>query len=445
LKGNENLTPDERARLMTNFRGYDIAPDMVRLSRANMYLHGFPNPVIYEYDALTSEERWDERCDVIMANPPFMTPKGGIRPHNRFSIKAKRSEVLFVDYIAEHLNPGGRAGIIVPDGIISTVQNSYQQVRKMLVEDSLWCVVSLPGGCFNPYSGVKTSILFLDRNMARRTDDILFVKIEADGFDLGAQRRQIDSNDLPAALSAIKKWKTTGRTPKDAAASIVGRKRILEATDYSLSPGRYAHNGIYVSKRWATAKLKDVVLDVKSGFACGSSAANGEGIPHLRPMNITTGGELVWEGTKYISEGFFADKVEYSLKQGDILFNNTNSKELVGKTCFVDRDMRAAFSNHLTRIRTDRTKMLPRFLALLLREMWRQGVFLDLCHKWVGQAGINNTVLSSLDIPLPPIAVQKDIMEEMDAIRQDIEMHKKQIAELESAMSNRLTIIWNEK
>ncbi|HUS09399.1 MAG TPA: N-6 DNA methylase, partial [Pyrinomonadaceae bacterium] len=106
------LTGDERSRLMDNFCGYDISPDMVRLSRANMYLHGFPQPRIHEYDTLTSEERWDERCDVIMANPPFMTPKGGIRPHNHFSIKATRSEVLFVDYIAEHLNVKGRAGVI---------------------------------------------------------------------------------------------------------------------------------------------------------------------------------------------------------------------------------------------------------------------------------------------------------------------------------------------
>src|SRR6202795_1178294 len=114
VRNNENLTPDERARLMTNFCGYDIAPDMVRLSRVNLYLHGFPNPVIHEYDALTSDERWDERCDVIMANPPFMTPKGGIRPHNRFSIKAKRSEALFVDYPADHLTPPGGADISAP-------------------------------------------------------------------------------------------------------------------------------------------------------------------------------------------------------------------------------------------------------------------------------------------------------------------------------------------
>ena len=80
---------------------------MVRLSLVNMYLHGFAAPHIFEYDTLTSEDKWNEYADVILANPPFMSPKGGIRPHNRFSVQSKRSEVLFVDYIAEHLTPNG--------------------------------------------------------------------------------------------------------------------------------------------------------------------------------------------------------------------------------------------------------------------------------------------------------------------------------------------------
>jgi len=94
--GHSTLTPDERGQLAADFKGYDIAPDMVRLSRVNMYLHGFADPHIFEYDTLTSDERWNEFADVILANPPFMSPKGGIRPHNRFSVQSKRSEVLFV-------------------------------------------------------------------------------------------------------------------------------------------------------------------------------------------------------------------------------------------------------------------------------------------------------------------------------------------------------------
>ena len=204
--GQSRMTPQERGALAENFRGYDISPDMVRLSLVNMYLHGFVAPQIYEYDTLTSEDRWNEYADVILANPPFMSPKGGIRPHNRFSVQSKRSEVLFVDYMAEHLSPNGRAGIIVPEGIIFQSQNAHKRLRKMLVEDYLVAVVSLPAGVFQPYSGVKTSVLILDRALAKRTDHIAFFKVENDGFDLGAQRRPIDRNDLPRVQAELAEY-----------------------------------------------------------------------------------------------------------------------------------------------------------------------------------------------------------------------------------------------
>src|SRR4030042_1394210 len=197
------LTPDEKGRLAQNFAGYDISPDMVRLSLVNLYLHGFADPHIYEYDTLTSQDRWNEYSDVILANPPFMSPKGGIKPHNRFSVQSRRSEVLFVDYMAEHLTPGGRAGIIVPEGIIFQSQTAYTRLRKMLVEEYLVAVVSLPAGVFNPYSGVKTSILILDKSLARKTNTIAFLKVENDGFGLGAQRREIGKNDLPQVQAEI--------------------------------------------------------------------------------------------------------------------------------------------------------------------------------------------------------------------------------------------------
>ena len=177
---------------------------MVRLARVNMYLHHFTKPQISEYDTLSSDEKWDDNYDVILANPPFMTPKGGIIPHNRYRVKAKRAEVLFVDYIAEHLNPAGKAAIIVPEGIVFQSATAYKELRKYLVDDGLlYAVISLPAGVFNPYSGVKTSILLIDKPLARMRDDILFVKINHDGFDLGAQRREIKQNDIPDIINAI--------------------------------------------------------------------------------------------------------------------------------------------------------------------------------------------------------------------------------------------------
>lgn len=130
------LSPAERTHLLSHMQGYDISPDMVRLSLVNMYLHGFTDPHIMEYDTLTSDERWQEHADIILANPPFMSPKGGIRPHKRFSVQSNRSEVLFVDYIAEHLTPTGRAAIVVPEGVIFQSGNAYKSLRKMLIEEN---------------------------------------------------------------------------------------------------------------------------------------------------------------------------------------------------------------------------------------------------------------------------------------------------------------------
>lgn len=163
---------------MKNLRGYDISPEMNKLAMVNMYLHTQnKNPDIRNYDTLTNTDHWNEYADVILANPPFMTPKGGIEPHTRFRVPAKRSEVLFVDYIASHMNEYGRAGIIVPEGVIFQSQNAYRQLRHFLLDESLVAVISLPSGVFQPYSGVKTSILILDRVMAKQTDHIAFLRL----------------------------------------------------------------------------------------------------------------------------------------------------------------------------------------------------------------------------------------------------------------------------
>ncbi|MBI5652393.1 MAG: SAM-dependent DNA methyltransferase [Chloroflexi bacterium] len=256
------LTPDERARLVNNIKGYDISPDMVRLSLVNLYLHGFTDPHIYEYDTLTSDERWNEHADVIMANPPFMSPKGGIRPHKRFSVQSNRSEVLFVDYIAEHLSTNGRAAVIVPEGIIFQSGTAYKALRKMLVENHLVGVISLPAGVFNPYSGVKTCILWMDRALAKKTNEILFVKIENDGFGLGAQRREVKGSNLPDALRLIGDYKASLANTRPEGflkpfgsdspnVTLVDKASIAENGDYNLSGERY---------KWRCTQARNIKL-----------------------------------------------------------------------------------------------------------------------------------------------------------------------------------------
>ncbi len=239
------LSPDDKTKLTHNIAGYDISPDMVKLALVNLYLHGFSDPKIFEYDTLSSDKRWDETFDVILANPPFMTPKGGIVPHKKFSIQANRAEVLFVDYIAEHLSIKGRAGIIVPEGIIFQSANAYKNLRKNLIENwGLYAVVSLPSGVFQPYSGVKTSILLMDREFAKKTDEILFLKVEHDGFDLGAQRRKIEKNDLPECLQILESWKKNVGAKNflqewNKNFCSVPKQKIAENGDYNLTGERY--------------------------------------------------------------------------------------------------------------------------------------------------------------------------------------------------------------
>ena len=195
--GKSNLTFDEKNKVLRSISGYDIAPSMVKISEMNMFLHGAAEPKIYEYDTLTYDDKWGDKYETILANPPFMTPKGGIVPHNRFSIKSSKSEILFVDYIANHLTSDGKAGIIVPDGVVFKSEKGFISVRKDLVGNSLWAVISLPSGIFQPYAGVSTNILLLDKKLSKERNTILFTELKNDGFTLSKQRKEIDGNEIP--------------------------------------------------------------------------------------------------------------------------------------------------------------------------------------------------------------------------------------------------------
>lgn len=121
------------------------------------------NPCII-YDTLSNDARWHEKADLILANPPFMTPKGGITPHTRFGVSSRKAEVLFLNSILEHLNANGRDGVIVPEAIMFVERGAQSKLREILVDDDMLLAdITLPHGMFKPYASVKTHILLVDR------------------------------------------------------------------------------------------------------------------------------------------------------------------------------------------------------------------------------------------------------------------------------------------
>lgn len=234
----DKLNFDERIEILKHITGYDIEPSMVKIAEMNMFLHGATDPDIYEYDSLTDESKWAERFNIILANPPFMTPKGGIKPHSKFEIKSNRSEVLFVDYIISHLKSDGKAGIIVPDGIVSSKDKAYKELRKKLINSGLIAIIDLPNGIFSPYSGVKTNILIIDKKESKNKDKILFVELKNDGYSLSAQRTPIDGSEVNDIIKTIKTYISDNKIIFDNAFEI-DKKSILDTTEVSLTLNKY--------------------------------------------------------------------------------------------------------------------------------------------------------------------------------------------------------------
>ncbi len=429
------ITPDERKRIIGNITGYDISPDMVRLSLVNLYLHGFSDPHIWEYDTLSSEDRWKENYDVILANPPFMSPKGGIRPHKKFSISSNRSEVLFVDYIAEHLNPNGRAGIIVPEGIIFQSGTAYKDLRKMLIDNYLYAVVSLPAGVFNPYSGVKTSILLMDKQIAKITDEILFVKVANDGFGLGAQRNAVKGGQLDDAIKIIRNFVTTIKNNESPTTDIVETQCIASLPTTQPSPPTTQPTPPTTQSLPQTT-LPDIAYTVPKSEIAKNGDYNLSGerykitahhqesdFPLFKLSEITE----IKKGTSITKESVSVGSIPVIAGgQQPAYYHNIPNRE--GKTItvsssgayagFINYFERPIFASDCTTIQSDESIISTRFLFQILK--YKQNEFYKL-QKGGAQPHVYGKDFGEIQIPLPPLSIQQEIVAEIEGYQKIID------------------------
>jgi type I restriction enzyme M protein len=405
------LNPDDRRKLIQNFAGYDISPDMVRLSLVNLYLHGFSDPHISEYDTLSSEDRWNENFDVVLANPPFMSPKGGIRPHKKFTIASNRSEVLFVDYIAEHLNPKGKAGIIVPEGVIFQSGTAYKALRKMLVEDYLYAVVSLPAGVFNPYSGVKTSILLMDKALARQRKEILFVKIDNDGYNLGAQRTAVKGSQLEEAIALIHSFShpvlVSGSVNEmlkqvqhnSFIAHAVLRTEIAANGDYSLSGERYKKQ-IQLQTDFPTIDFEESIEKVVYSNKIKSSDYKSSG---RYP--------IIDQSDNYIAGYWDKEQDVFKINKPVTIFGDHTR-------CFKYVDFDFVLGADGVKILQPIEKFDPKFYYYLIREIQINNLGYSRHYK----------ELKDKKLPLPLISIQQEIVAEIEGYQKIIDGAKAVIA-----------------
>jgi type I restriction enzyme M protein len=386
----DGLTSSDRKKIGENLNGYDISPDMVKMSLVNMYLHKFTNPKINEYDTLSSEDRWNEYYDVVLANPPFFSPKGGITPHNRFGVKSTKAEVLFIDYINEHLKPNGRAGIIVPEGIVFQNGVAYKSLRKNLISNSLIAVISLPAGVFQPYSGVKTSILILDKKKNKSTENIYFISVENDGYSLNSNRNKIDGGQLEFITSEfLNNFKNKIKNIKS-----LTKKNLLDDENFSLLPSSYEDYS-FTSKKYSSFKLKDI-CNIKTGKK-DVNEGNPQGIyPFFTCAENNT----------------FSDKFSFDCEALLIVGNG----RWTGKVNYYKGKFEAY---QRTYVLSDFKELNCKFLYYILN--YKMPEYLDKLKVGNAIPFIKLPMLQNFKLPLPTLETQNQIVEELDGYQKIID------------------------
>src|ERR1035441_3610628 len=262
---NPNLLLDAKPREHFHqhmFHGFDFDNTMLRIGSMNMLLHGVENPDIRYRDSLAQDHAGEEeKYTLLLANPPF----AGSLDYETCAkdllqvVKTKKTELLFLALFLRLLKPGGRAAVIVPDGVLFGSSNAHKTLRQILVEEQkLDAVISLPGGVFKPYAGVSTAILLFTKTNSGGTDNVWFYDVDADGLSLDDKRTELlppeklgavpsvaltadehTKNNLPDILARwAKRDKAERKNPRTAQSFCVPKAEIV-AQGYDLSNNRY--------------------------------------------------------------------------------------------------------------------------------------------------------------------------------------------------------------
>lgn len=224
------------------FYGFDFDYSMLRIASMNMMSHGHQNPNIEYQDSLSEDaSNLKEFCTCVIANPPFKGSlnKDTIAKNLASEVSTTKTELLFLALMIRILKTGGRACVIVPDGVLFGTSNAHTSIRKKLIDNQkLEAVISMPSGVFKPYAGVSTAILIFTKTNSGGTDKVWFYDMQNDGFTLNDNRTPIEENDIPDIISSYKNRHNEDNTDRKAKHFFVEAEEIRQ-NGYDLSINKY--------------------------------------------------------------------------------------------------------------------------------------------------------------------------------------------------------------
>lgn len=399
----DKLSADEKNFLFNHmFNGFDSDEDMIKFGMMNLHLHGLTKSRLIRQNSLTDTSGMKDKFDVILANPPFSGKIDEESVSEDIRMGTKATELLFLRFMMDHLSLKGKLAVIVPEGVVFNASKAHAKIRQMLIEKGLWAIVSLPSGVFNPYAGVKTSLLFLDKEIAKTKDELLFVKIRNDGFDLGAQRRPIESNDLLVALESLNDWKLNKKT-ESGLTTWVSKADVIADKETNLSGDHY-RMADYSTAKWPIVSLGEIAEVVAGQSPEGKFYnENGNGTPFYQGK--TEFGDIyLGEPTKWTTQ------VTKLAEPGDILMS---VRAPVGPVNITKH--RICIGRGLAAIRCKEVESI--FLFHYLRAIE---------DKIVGNGGavfdsINKRQIEEIKVPLPPVEIQKQIAVEFEGYQKVID------------------------
>lgn len=275
-KNHSDMFLDEKKRNHFNndmFFGNDMDRTMLRIGAMNMLLHGVDNPNISYRDSLSEQNTDVEKYSLVLANPPF---KGSL-DYEAVSAdllkvtKTKKTELLFLALFLRILKKGGRAAVIVPDGVLFGSSNAHKQIRKEIIDNNkLDAVISMPSGVFKPYAGVSTAILVFTKTGSGGTDKVWFYDMKADGYSLDDKRQEISDNDIPDIISRYSNLAAEADRKRTDQSFFVPVEDIV-ANDYDLSINKYKEV-VYEKVEYEPTdvimgKIEAIEAEIQSEFA----------------------------------------------------------------------------------------------------------------------------------------------------------------------------------